>query len=50
MLAYVVGYLVMPASGAERRLLSDVVTSGASLVSRRRLLSRRMGDHSSMET
>ena len=50
MLAYVVGYLMMPASGAERRLLSDAVTSGASLVSRRRLLSRRIGDHSSIET
>ena len=49
MLAYVVGYLSMPASGAERRLLSDVLTGGAWLVSRRRLLSRRIGDQSSIE-
>ena len=41
MFAYVVGYLTMPATGAERRLLSDVLTT---------LRLRRIGDQSSLET
>jgi hypothetical protein len=49
-LAYAVGYLMMPATGAERRLLSDVLSGGVSFVSRKRALSRGMGDHSSLET
>jgi hypothetical protein len=41
LLAYAIGYVSMPASVAERRLLSDVLTT---------LRLRRIGDESSVET
>jgi membrane protein EpsK len=49
-LVYAVGYLMMPASGAERRLLSDLLSGGLSFVIRKRVLPGRIGDESSLET
>jgi O-antigen/teichoic acid export membrane protein len=50
MLAYAVVYLLMPASSAERRLLSDGLSGGLSFLSRKRIPARRLGDQSSLET
>jgi hypothetical protein len=50
MLAYAVVYVLMPASRAERRLLSDGLSGGFSFLGRKRAPARRLGDQSSLET